>query len=177
MELYCVSEKEKAIAASLSHTSVDSTAISKRKRKAAACNQDDFDMELIELPAWNAKTDSCETIGSAESRSNSDKITEALPSSIDLGHKLNAFMEELRSHPTYSNQICFTKSVPACEAVYEDLKEPLVFPLCCALVSSLGIRKFYRHQARAIDAARQGKHVSIQTATASGVTCKLLFRF
>ena len=86
-----------------------------------------------------------------------------------LGHCQNASINCLLNSPVYSNQIRHIHTIDGREAVFEDLKHDLASKeLVANLLSVLHIRKFYRHQARGIDAVRDGKHLILSTATASG---------
>lgn len=67
--------------------------------------------------------------------------------------------------------LCFRDRIEGREAKYGELERALTHPLCCAVKSVLGISKFYRHQALAIDSARNGDNVVICTGTASGMLC------
>ena len=76
----------------------------------------------------------------------------------------------LQKQPWYSGQIVATVSRPAREAVYGELKGEATAlpPAVYAALRSKGVTKLYSHQATAVDAALEGHHVVVSTATASG---------
>ncbi len=76
-----------------------------------------------------------------------------------------AFLNEIRGAPTYREQIVYIHETPVCDAVYGEL--PLTQP-ARAMLAARGIDRLYRHQARAIAAARAGEDVLVATGTASG---------
>jgi DEAD/DEAH box helicase domain-containing protein len=77
------------------------------------------------------------------------------------------FLQRIRRHPDYKDQIVHTEEIPAREARYGSLDAPLPEPLARALASQ-GIDRLYTHQAEAIDQARMGHHLIVTTPTASG---------
>jgi DEAD/DEAH box helicase domain-containing protein len=79
------------------------------------------------------------------------------------------FLEDIVSSQGYAGQIVHTEEIPAREAAYGELAEPLPGPIREAL-SSLDIRRLYSHQAEAIESIRAGKHTAVVTGTASGKT-------
>jgi DEAD/DEAH box helicase domain-containing protein len=64
-------------------------------------------------------------------------------------------------------ELVHVESMPAREAVYGDLSEPLPASLA-RLLAELDMVRLYAHQAEAIDLARAGSHVVVATGTASG---------
>lgn len=83
--------------------------------------------------------------------------------------KINRAIHTLLNSPIYKGQIVHMKITDAQPAVYANLHRPLTSAnLQMTLEQVLGIKKFYRHQAAAIDAVRSGKHVVLSTSTASG---------
>jgi DEAD/DEAH box helicase domain-containing protein len=82
-----------------------------------------------------------------------------------IGHFLDTFFssERLRS------QVVFEKALPATRAAWADPQEPWPDSIRRVLESA-GIQKLYRHQAKAIDFIRKGRHVIVATPTASGKT-------
>jgi len=78
-------------------------------------------------------------------------------------------LARLQSAPEYAGQIVHIEMLPAREARYEPLARPLPPPLQ-AILQQHGISGLYTHQARAIDAARDGENVLVATGTASGKT-------
>jgi DEAD/DEAH box helicase domain-containing protein len=79
------------------------------------------------------------------------------------------FLSRLQSDPAYEGQIVAQRRLPACPARYRELSRPLPPVLRDALVAN-GVERFYTHQARAIDLANAGHHVTTVTSTASGKT-------
>ncbi|MEP7199545.1 MAG: DEAD/DEAH box helicase, partial [Chloroflexota bacterium] len=79
------------------------------------------------------------------------------------------FLTLLRADKAYRNQIVHVEHIPSRAARYAKLARPLNASLAKTL-DALGVTKFYTHQARAINAARDGKDVIVATGTASGKT-------
>ena len=75
----------------------------------------------------------------------------------------------LHRTPGYRGQIVHIEEIPRRPARYADPARPLAPPLQAALAAR-GIERLYTHQAAALDAARQGAHLGVVTATASGKT-------
>ncbi len=82
---------------------------------------------------------------------------------------LDVLVQTIMADRNYEGQIVHTRYLPAREPRYRTLARPIKRPLARAL-HALGIRRLYTHQARAIDIARDGKHVVVATGTASGKT-------
>lgn len=79
------------------------------------------------------------------------------------------FLEQLRRSWDYQGQIVHIERLPAREALYADLMEPLPEPLLVALQRE-GIQRLYLHQVEAIERARRGENLVVVTAAASGKT-------
>jgi DEAD/DEAH box helicase domain-containing protein len=79
------------------------------------------------------------------------------------------FLAKLSASPDYEGQLVHVEEIPARSAAYESLAQPLAPALEQALAKQ-GARRFYTHQAEAINAARAGAHVMVATGTASGKT-------
>ncbi|MDY6918372.1 MAG: DEAD/DEAH box helicase [Chloroflexota bacterium] len=79
------------------------------------------------------------------------------------------FLDQLRKHPLFSDQLVHIERVQSRKASHGTLEAPLCRELETRL-DTLGLRPFYSHQARAIDAARDGRNVFVVTAAASGKT-------
>lgn len=79
------------------------------------------------------------------------------------------FLESLRHHRYYRGQISHVEVVPAREARYGELEEPLPRPLSEALTAA-GIERLYSHQVESIEGVRDGRNVVVVTGTASGKT-------
>ncbi|ERJ04816.1 ATP-dependent DNA helicase RecQ protein [Halorhabdus tiamatea SARL4B] len=71
----------------------------------------------------------------------------------------------LRDRPYYEGQIVDERRLPGREATDADLD---VSDRLAAALSSDGVDRFYRHQAEAIEAVRDGENVVLATPTASG---------
>jgi DEAD/DEAH box helicase domain-containing protein len=80
-----------------------------------------------------------------------------------------AFLQQIRHLRGYRDQVVHVERLPARRARYAPLDRPLSPPLQAAL-ERIGAGKLYTHQAQAINAARQGRHVVLSTGTASGKT-------
>ncbi|HZT40788.1 MAG TPA: DEAD/DEAH box helicase [Chthonomonadaceae bacterium] len=81
----------------------------------------------------------------------------------------NGYLNDLRRAPFYKGQIAHVQRIPARKARYGDLERPL-HPDLQARLCAQGIARLYAHQAEAVNAAREGEHVTVVTATASGKT-------
>ena len=77
------------------------------------------------------------------------------------------FLDRLKRSPDYKGQIVHIETIPARPAQFADLDAPLPPRLSQALAAQ-GVTCLYRHQAQAIDLARQGHHLIVTTPTASG---------
>eukprot|EP00742_Colponemidia_sp_Colp-10_P009548 GILJ01010424.1.p1 GENE.GILJ01010424.1~~GILJ01010424.1.p1 ORF type:complete len:1170 (-),score=133.32 GILJ01010424.1:130-3639(-) len=76
-------------------------------------------------------------------------------------------LDLFRSKEFYQQQIVHEELLPAREAAFEDLDQPLPGPLMKAL-GCLGVSRFFSHQAEAISGAVAGRHVVVSTSTSSG---------
>jgi DEAD/DEAH box helicase domain-containing protein len=81
----------------------------------------------------------------------------------------NSFLDDLRSSPDFRDQIAHVERLPAQEARYAELSQPL-HPRLAEALNAQEITQFYAHQAAAIDAVQRGQHVAVVTTTASGKT-------
>ncbi|MFQ6131695.1 MAG: DEAD/DEAH box helicase, partial [Armatimonadota bacterium] len=81
----------------------------------------------------------------------------------------SGFLEELQSSASYRGQIAHLEDLPAREARYAELAEPLP-PVVRQMLEAQGFGRLYSHQARAADAARRGEDMVVVTGTASGKT-------
>ena len=91
---------------------------------------------------------------------------------VSIGVQVGDFVKLIRSLPEYAGQIVHEEGLPARPARYRPLAQPLPPPLQKAL-ARLGAPRFYAHQAEAIDAAREGRHVMVSTGTSSGKKLRL----
>jgi len=80
-----------------------------------------------------------------------------------------AFLQHLRTQPSYHGQLEHVERLPSRRARYARLSRPLPAALDAALKAA-GVDRFFCHQAQAIEAARGGQHVAVATGTASGKT-------
>jgi DEAD/DEAH box helicase domain-containing protein len=84
------------------------------------------------------------------------------------------FIEKIQHDHDYQGQISHIETVPAREAVYGDLGQPIPDVLRDALREA-GIERLYSHQIQAIESIRAGENVVVVTGTASGKTlCYLI---
>ncbi|MBE0415082.1 MAG: DEAD/DEAH box helicase [Dehalococcoidia bacterium] len=80
-----------------------------------------------------------------------------------------AFLDHLKAHPSYKNQIAHIEQVPRREPSYGELEEPL-HPALHSCLEASHLLPLYRHQAQAVNAARSGKNIFVVTPAASGKT-------
>jgi DEAD/DEAH box helicase domain-containing protein len=79
------------------------------------------------------------------------------------------YLHDLRRAEFYKGQIAHVEHIPARSARYGALERPLA-PMLERQLETLGLSRLYGHQAEAVNAAREGEHVTVVTATASGKT-------
>jgi DEAD/DEAH box helicase domain-containing protein len=79
------------------------------------------------------------------------------------------FLNQLKEEGFYENQLIHVERIGARQARHTPLKRPLLRSLVEAIKTG-GTPKLYTHQAQAIDAVRDGRHVVVATSTASGKT-------
>ncbi|MSQ22301.1 MAG: DEAD/DEAH box helicase [Dehalococcoidia bacterium] len=77
------------------------------------------------------------------------------------------FLERLQASPGYGDQIVHQEVIPQKAATYGTLSRPLDSRLEAALAAQ-DIHGLYQHQAAAIQAVREGRHVVVATGAASG---------
>jgi DEAD/DEAH box helicase domain-containing protein len=82
---------------------------------------------------------------------------------------VDKFLKEIEHSRDYEKQIIHVQDIPAREAQYGELREPLNPQLEMGLRAQ-EIERLYSHQVTAIDAIREGKNVAVVTSTASGKT-------
>ena len=80
-----------------------------------------------------------------------------------------AFLDQLKEHPSYRNQIAHVEQIASRQQSYGDLAKPL-HPTLHGYLEAAHLLPLYCHQAQAINAARSGKNVFIVTPAASGKT-------
>jgi DEAD/DEAH box helicase domain-containing protein len=80
-----------------------------------------------------------------------------------------SYLQDLRGASFYKGQIAHVQRIPGRPARYGKLERPL-HPDLQARLAAVGVRQLYAHQAEAINAARDGRDVTVVTATASGKT-------
>ena len=78
-----------------------------------------------------------------------------------------AFLARVRERDWYKGQIVHLEDVRARPVRHRELDAPLPDALAAQL-TSLGLLPLYEHQARAVEALREGSNVVVATATASG---------
>ncbi|MGI6368154.1 MAG: DEAD/DEAH box helicase [Anaerolineae bacterium] len=78
-------------------------------------------------------------------------------------------LEQLAAAPGYAGQMVHIEHLSAREAEYAMVARPWPTELE-ALLQNRGLTRLYAHQARAIDAIRDGENVMVATGTASGKT-------
>jgi len=83
--------------------------------------------------------------------------------------KAGDFISHLKSLSNYAGQIVHVEHIPPRAAQWGALARPLPPALEEALYRC-GIKRWYSHQAEAINAVRAGQHVMVATGTASGKT-------
>ena len=92
------------------------------------------------------------------------------PASRAVGRfSIDQLIDYLTQQSFYRDQIVHVERIPARKARYGRLRRGLPRPLLEAL-AGMGVRRFYTHQAQAINAAREGHNVVVATSTASGKT-------
>jgi DEAD/DEAH box helicase domain-containing protein len=79
------------------------------------------------------------------------------------------FLDGLRRRRDYAGQLVYAQTMPDRQARYGRLRHALSGPVREALRAA-GSERLYTHQAEAINAALDGRHVVIATSTASGKT-------
>lgn len=88
-------------------------------------------------------------------------------SSCRVSSTISRALEYLKSND-YKNQIAHVEIFPSRPATFASLLKPLPEVLRAAIKSVCSIESFYSHQATAIDALRNGSHLSLSTSTSSG---------
>jgi DEAD/DEAH box helicase domain-containing protein len=77
------------------------------------------------------------------------------------------FIDRLKNSEEFGPIVAWHEKILAKEPQYQDLQKSLP-PVLEGVLSRMGIRQLYAHQARAIDLAREGRQVITATPTASG---------
>ena len=85
------------------------------------------------------------------------------------GTDFRKLVERWEAGSPFDGDLVYTRLVPAREAQFEDLVPPLSATLAERLAER-GVTGLYRHQARAVRAIREGRHVVLVSGTASGKT-------
>ena len=78
-----------------------------------------------------------------------------------------AFLHQLITSPEYDGELAHVEHIPASEPVYGVLSHDLA-PALATRLRSVGITSLYRHQARAVDHLLDGRHVVVNSPSASG---------
>ena len=81
----------------------------------------------------------------------------------------SAFLDGLRHRRDYAGQLVHVQAIPARRARFGQLHHHLSAPVRQAL-GAAGAQELYTHQAEAINAVLDGRHVVVATSTASGKT-------
>ena len=92
-----------------------------------------------------------------------------LRSSTPFKMETLAFLDHIKKHHSYKNQIAYVEQIASREPSYGKLAEPLQATLHSYLEAA-HLLPLYSHQAQAINAARSAKNVFIVTPSASGKT-------
>ncbi len=82
---------------------------------------------------------------------------------------LDQYLEALRSDRAFMSCVTHWETLPAKDARVMDISSGLSAPIVRAL-NKRGIYQLYTHQRQAVDAALDGRNVTIVTPTASGKT-------
>jgi len=80
-----------------------------------------------------------------------------------------AFLDQLKEHPSYRNQIAHIEQIASRRPSYGELAESL-HPTLHSYLEAAHLLPLYSHQVQAINAARSAKNVFIVTPAASGKT-------
>ena len=83
--------------------------------------------------------------------------------------EITAFLNHIRSQPSYDGQIAHIEHIPPRRADYAELDEPLE-PELQNILDEHGLSHLYSHQVKAVNAVRRGKNVIVATSSASGKT-------
>ncbi len=83
--------------------------------------------------------------------------------------EIGKFLKSLFNSERLGSQVVFQKILPATPPDWAEPQKPWPDAIQ-AVLRSIGIKNLYRHQAKAIDSIRSGRHVIVATPTASGKT-------
>src|SRR5690606_14892042 len=86
-----------------------------------------------------------------------------------LGVDPNAITASWSESPEFDGELVDVRHIAARPAIHTDPQTPLR-PEVAERLGELGIRRLFRHQARAIDSIRAGRHTVIVAGTAAGKT-------
>jgi ATP-dependent helicase YprA (DUF1998 family) len=89
------------------------------------------------------------------------------------GSRFRAIVESWVDDPDLEGDLIHVEHIPARQPIYATLDQPL-HPLLAARLAEKGITELYRHQVRAIESVRAGKHTVVVAGTASGKTLTYL---
>jgi DEAD/DEAH box helicase domain-containing protein len=81
----------------------------------------------------------------------------------------NEYIQALLGAERLSDEVVFHTLLPEESATYQELRHPLPSEIQ-TILSQMGIKNLYKHQAQAIDHIRAGHHIVCATPTASGKT-------
>ncbi|KAG9046660.1 hypothetical protein FS837_003907 [Tulasnella sp. UAMH 9824] len=88
--------------------------------------------------------------------------------STDSRPSIEEVIAEIEGAEEYRDQIVFRKIFDTKEPQYVELANPISSSIATGLNLSMSVTKLYSHQAKAINALGEGKHVIVSTGTASG---------
>lgn len=88
---------------------------------------------------------------------------------VAVGTSLTALLSHLHADAALRERIVHVERIAPRPAVWAEPAQPLA-PRLREALAARGITRLYSHQAHALDLARQGRHLGIVTATASGKT-------
>lgn len=83
--------------------------------------------------------------------------------------RFRTVVDEWVANPDLDGELVHLEHLPARPAIHADLDPPLP-PLLAARLAEKGITSLYRHQVRAIQSIRAGRHTVLVAGTASGKT-------
>ena len=82
---------------------------------------------------------------------------------------IDQVIDVLQNSPDFRGQVTHWEKIPPCEAKYAPYPAE-INPRLVEALKARGIQQLYTHQAEAVEAVLQGKHVVVVTPTASGKT-------
>ncbi|MEX1271632.1 MAG: DEAD/DEAH box helicase, partial [Acidimicrobiia bacterium] len=92
---------------------------------------------------------------------------------MDDANRFRAIVEAWVASPDLEGTLVHVEHLPPRDAIHAPLVPDLP-PLLAARLAEKGITELYRHQVRAIDHVRNGRHTVVVAGTASGKTLAYL---